>query len=155
MKIESECVVSIQFKLTGDDGAVLDASEAEEPLVYLHGSNNLIPGLENVLTGKSEGDQLEVTIQPEDGYGSNDPELVQTVPVSAFGEIEDIQPGMQFQAQNSEGQDQIITIQEIDGDEVVVDGNHPLAGQRLHFDVTVESVRKATLEEISHGHAHA
>ncbi len=155
MKIESACVVSIQFKLTGDDGTVLDASQNDEPLVYLHGSDNLIPGLENALTGKSKGDRLQVTIEPKDGYGNNDPDLVQTIARDAFGEIEDIQPGMQFQAQNSEGQDQIITVQSIDGDNVVIDGNHPLAGQQLNFDVTVESVRKATDEEISHGHAHA
>ena len=155
MNIADKSVVTIHFKLTDGDGKILDSSEDREPLVYMHGTKSLIPGLERELEGKTTGDKLQVTIQPDEGYGQVNPELIQEVPRSAFQGVEDLQPGMQFEAKSPEGQRQLITIQEVDGESVTVNGNHPLAGQVLHFDVSVEDVREATEEEIAHGHAHA
>jgi FKBP-type peptidyl-prolyl cis-trans isomerase SlyD len=154
MKIADNCVVSIHYTLTDDDGEEIDSSEGQEPLSYLHGAGNVIMGLEDALTGRSVGDHFEVVIQPEDGYGEFDEELVQSVPRDSFVGIEEIEPGMQFQTEDDEGEEMMVTVQEVTPDEVIVDGNHPLAGVVLHFDVTVTSVRAATEEEIDHGHAH-
>jgi FKBP-type peptidyl-prolyl cis-trans isomerase SlyD len=154
MKIGNNAVVSLQYKLTNNAGEVLDSSEGDEPLVYLHGSDSIIPGLENALTGKSVGEQLQVTIPPEEGYGDFDDTLIQVIPRDAFEGIDEIQPGMQFQAENPEGQLQIVCVKEIADDGVTIDANHPLAGEVLNFDVTVELVRKATAEELEHGHVH-
>jgi FKBP-type peptidyl-prolyl cis-trans isomerase SlyD len=154
MKIAEHCVVSIHYRLTDDEGEEIDASEEGEPLVYLHGAENIIPGLEQALEGRGAGDQLEVVIQPEDAYGLVDPELVQAVPRSTFKEVDKLEPGMQLQMKTPEGQIQTITVQEVGAQEVTIDANHPLAGQVLHFAVTVEAVRAATAEEIDHGHIH-
>jgi FKBP-type peptidyl-prolyl cis-trans isomerase SlyD len=154
MKIGNNSVVSLQYKLTNDAGEVLDSSEGDEPLVYLHGSDSIIPGLENALTGKSAGEQLQVTVPPEEGYGQFDDALIQVIPREAFEGIDDIQPGMQFQAENPEGQLQIVCVKEIGDEGITIDANHPLAGQVLNFDVTVEVVREATAEELEHGHVH-
>ena len=154
MKISANCVVSIQYKLTDDAGETLDSSDDGEPLVYLHGAGNLIPGLENELAGKGTGQSLSVTIQPEDGYGLVSEDLIQTVPRSDFGSVDQIEPGMRFEATGEDGQTQLIVVTAVAEDEVTVDGNHPLAGEVLHFDVTVEEVRAATEEELAHGHAH-
>ena len=155
MNITDKAVVTIHFKLTDNDGKLIDSSEGQEPLVYMHGTNSLIPGLERELEGKKTGDKIQVTVQPEDGYGNINPELIQEVPRSAFQGVDDIQPGMQFEAKNPEGHKQLITIQEVAENSIMVNGNHPLAGQVLNFDISVEDVREATEEEISHGHAHA
>ncbi len=154
MKIGNNSVVSLQYKLTNNAGEVLDSSEGDEPLVYLHGSDSIIPGLENALTGKSVGEQLQVTIPPEEGYGDFDDTLIQVIPRDAFEGIDEIQQGMQFQAENPEGQLQIVCVKEIADDGITIDANHPLAGQVLNFDVTVELVREATAEELEHGHVH-
>ncbi len=154
MKIENNSVVSLQYKLTNNAGEVLDSSEGDEPLVYLHGSDSIIPGLENALTGKSAGEQVQVTVPPEEGYGEFDDALIQVIPRDAFEGIDDIQPGMQFQAESPEGQLQIVCVKEIAESEVTIDANHPLAGQVLNFDITVEVVRAATAEELEHGHVH-
>jgi len=154
MKIEDQCVVSIHYTLTDDEGEVIDTSEGREPLDYLHGAENIVPGLENALSGKSTGDKLQVTVQPDEGYGPVDPELVQKIPRNAFEGVDDLQPGMQFQAEGPDGQPQIIIIDDVCDDGVVVDGNHPLAGMTLNFDVSIESVRAATQEELDHGHTH-
>ena len=155
MIIIDKSVVTIHFKLTDDDGKLIDSSEGQDPLVYMHGTNSIIPGLERELDGKTTGDKMQVTVQPEDGYGKINPDLIQEVPRSAFQGVDDIQPGMQFEAKNPEGHRQLITIQEVADNSVTVNGNHPLAGQVLHFEISVEDVREATEEEISHGHAHA
>lgn len=155
MNIADKRVVSIHYTLTAADGELIDRSADGEPLVYLHGAGNLIPGLEDELTGKAAGDALKVVVAPEQGYGMPSDELVQRVPREAFGGIEELQPGMRFEATDQQGNAHPVVIQEIDGDEVVVNGNHPLAGHTLHFDVTVAEVREATAEELEHGHAHA
>ena len=154
LPIEKDRVVSIHYTLTNTDGDVLDSSSGRDPLSYLHGAGSIIAGLESALAGRQIGEALQVTIQPEDAYGLPNPDLVQTVPRDAFSGVEQLEVGMSFQAQGQEGQVQQVTIAAIAGDDVTVDGNHALAGQVLNFDVTIETVRDATAEEIAHGHAH-
>lgn len=154
MKIAENCVVSFHYTLTDEDGQTLDTSDGREPLAYLHGHNGIIPGLENELAGKGQGDSLQVVVKPEDGYGEFNPQLLQQVPREAFQGVESIEPGMQFQAQGEGGQVQMVTVREVTDEAVTVDGNHPLAGQVLNFDVTIESVREASAEELEHGHVH-
>jgi len=151
--IGDKSVVTIHYTLTDDAGEVLDNSRGGDPMVYLHGANNIIPGLENELTGKTTGATLKVTVSPEDGYGKHSPEAIQKVPRKAFEGVDDVKPGMQFQTESPQGT-QIIIVTEVSEDEVTVDANHPLAGKTLHFDVSVEGIRDATPEELDHGHAH-
>lgn len=153
MKIAHEKVVSIHYTLTSSEGTVLDSSSGSQPLAYLHGFGNIIPGLESALEGKTTGDKLSVTVEPEQGYGSRDERLVQAVPRSAFQGVDDIAPGMQFQAQGPQGT-RLVVVTQVAEDVVTVDANHPLAGQTLHFDVEVSEVRDATAEELEHGHVH-
>ena len=152
--IGDKLVVSMHYKLTDDDGNVLDSSEGSEPLAYLHGSDSIIPGLERALVGKVQGDALKVKVQPEDGYGEIDPELIQAVDKSAFEGVDSIEAGMAFEAEAPDGTVQRIVVKEVKGDEVTIDANHPLAGFVLTFDVEIVGVREATEEEISHGHVH-
>ncbi|MBC8401284.1 MAG: peptidylprolyl isomerase [Candidatus Marinimicrobia bacterium] len=154
MKIKTNLVVSIHYRLTDRDDNLLDSSEGKKPLTYLHGAGGIITGLERELTGKVVSDNLQVTVQPEDGYGLVKPELLQVMPVSAFEGIDDLKEGMQLHAEDADGNGTTIVVRKIDDGEVTVDGNHPLAGQVLNFDVTVEAVREATSEELEHGHAH-
>jgi len=154
MNIDDKRAVSIHYTLTNEQGEKLDSSEGQDPLSYLHGASNIIPGLENALVGKTTGDKVSVTVQPEDGYGEINPEMIQIVPREAFEGIDDIQAGMQFQASGPDGQTQVVTIKAVGEEGVTVDGNHPLAGQVLNFDVSIEEVRDATEEEIAHGHVH-
>jgi len=154
MKIANNNAVSMHYTLTDNNGKVLDSSEGKDPLNFLQGAGNIIPGLEKALVGKEKGDNLKVVVKPEEGYGVLNPDLVQTVPKSAFGDIEKIEPGMQFQGQDDKGNAQLITVTHIDGDNVAIDANHPLADVELHFDVTIENVREATKEEIEHRHIH-
>ncbi|MCS3902374.1 FKBP-type peptidyl-prolyl cis-trans isomerase SlyD [Methylohalomonas lacus] len=151
MQVNENCAVSIHYTLSDEEGQQLDSSVGQEPLVYLHGANNIIPGLEQALTGKAEGEQVQVTVQPEEGFGEVNPELVQSVPREAFQGVDKVEPGMQFGVQGPEGQTQRVTVSEVHDDTVTIDGNHPLAGQVLHFDVTVEKVREASAEEIEQG----
>jgi FKBP-type peptidyl-prolyl cis-trans isomerase SlyD len=151
--IEKNRVVTLHYTLRDDQGAIVDTSSGRKPLTYLHGKGNIIPGLEQALSGKAEGDRLDVTVPPEKGYGARDERLVQIVPRTKFGEVGDIAPGMQVRASGPQGA-RLVTVVRVDRDFVTVDGNHPLAGRTLHFSLEVESVRKATHEEVAHGHAH-
>ncbi len=153
MQIAQNSVVAFHYTLTNDAGEVLDSSEGRDPLTYLHGSGNIIPGLEKELEGRGNGDKLKVAVEPGEGYGDVQPALVQEVPRDAFQGVDEVQPGMQFQAQTQEGP-LMVTVTKVEGDTVTVDGNHPLAGERLNFDVEITEVRDATEEEISHGHVH-
>ncbi|NJD08742.1 MAG: peptidylprolyl isomerase [Methylococcaceae bacterium] len=153
MEISNRKVVSIHYTLTNTDGDVLDTSRNGEPLAYLHGAGNIIPGLENALAGKRAGDRLNVSVAPDEGYGTHDPAMVQRVPRAAFQGIDTIEPGMQFHAETAEGL-QTVTVVEVDDETVVVDGNHPMAGQILNFDVEIAAVREASAEELDHGHVH-
>ena len=152
--IGDKLVVSIHYTLTDNEGNVLDSSEGAEPLTYLHGAGNIIPGLEKALVGKVEGDTQQVTVQPAEGYGEVMSELMQTVDKAAFQGVESVEVGMSFEAQTSDGSVQHIVVSKVDGDQVTVDANHPLAGVVLNFDVEIVSVREATEEEIAHGHVH-
>jgi len=153
MEIQKGKVVSIDYKLTNNDGEVLDSSEGREPLAYMHGSGQIVPGLEKELEGKAEGSNVKAAVQPDEAYGTRKDELVSQVDKQAFQGVDEIKPGMQFQATTPQGT-QIITVQKVEGDQVTVDANHPLAGETLNFDVTVREVRDATEEEEQHGHAH-
>ncbi|WP_162047314.1 peptidylprolyl isomerase [Vibrio taketomensis] len=153
MKIEKNVVVSLAYQLQLEDGAIVDQSTVDAPLDYLHGNNNLITGLENALEGKVVGDKFEVTVAPEDAYGEHSDDLVQRVPAEVFQGVDQIEVGMRFLADTDQGPIPV-EVTEVDGDEVVVDGNHMLAGQTLTFSVEVVAIREATEEEIAHGHIH-
>lgn len=153
MQIADRCIASFNYTLTNDAGDVLDTSNGREPLAYLHGAGNIVPGLEKAMEGKSAGDTFKVDVDPAEGYGERHDALVQVVPREAFQGVDDIQPGMQFQAQSNQGV-MSVTVTKIEDGQVTVDGNHPLAGETLHFDIEVTEVREATAEELEHGHAH-
>lgn len=152
--IGNNSVVSIHYELTDDEGTVLDSSKGHEPLAYLHGAGNIIPGLEQALAGKVEKDSLKVRVEPADGYGDIIPDLIQVVPRAAFQGVETVEVGMSFEAEAPNGQVQRVVVKDVEGEEVTIDANHPLAGMTLNFDVDVVSVRDATEEEIAHGHVH-
>ena len=153
LMIGDKMVVSMHYTLTDDDGNVLDSSEGSDPLSYLHGANNIIPGLEKALIGKMANDALQVKVDPAEGYGEKISELIQQVDKAAFQGVDNLEAGMAFEAQGENGQVQRVVITEIEGDQVTVDGNHPLAGVTLNFDVKIINVRDATDEELSHGRA--
>ena len=154
MLIANQHVVAIDYTLSNDAGEVIDSSAGAEPLVYLHGAGNIIAGLENALVGKSVGDELDVSIEPEDAYGEYSAELITNLGRDMFEGVEELEVGMQFHASAPDGGMQVVTIRDIDGDQVTIDGNHPLAGQQLNFKVKVISVRAASEEELAHGHVH-
>jgi len=152
MIIEKDRVVSIDYTLRDNSGNLIDSSEGSDPLEYLHGNGNIIPGLEKALAGKKAGDKLTCSIAAADAYGERDDSLIFKVNKSEF-EGADIEVGMQFEAHGEEGA-QIVTVVGIEGEEVTIDANHPLAGETLNFDVKVVDVREATSEELEHGHVH-
>jgi FKBP-type peptidyl-prolyl cis-trans isomerase SlyD len=152
MTIEKDRVVTMEYTLTNDEGAVIDTSENSDPLTYLHGHGMLIPGLEKAIEGKKAQDLVEVSLAPEEGYGNYDEKLVAQVPRDYF-EQDDLQPGMVFNLHTEHG-DQMLTVMEVGDNEVKVDANHPLAGKKLHFEVSIVEVREASKEELDHGHAH-
>ncbi|GAB0105019.1 peptidylprolyl isomerase [Nocardia sp. JMUB6875] len=154
MSIAADKVVSIEYTLTDDDGEVLDTSVGDEPLVYLHGAENIVEGLEKALDGKQPGDEIEVVVEPEEGYGDYLVELVSTVDRAAFDGVDELEVGMEFEAEAPDGESQIVVVRAVDGDEVTIDANHPLAGQRLHFKVKVIDIRDASEDELAHGHPH-
>ncbi len=154
MTIAEHKVVTIQYKVSdSDSGELIDSSENGEPMIYLHGAHNIIPGLEQALEGKVVGDELEVTVAPADGYGERSEDRIQQVPKEAFEGMEKLEPGMAVIAQTDDGQINLV-ITEVNDDQVTVDANHPLAGKSLKFSVTVEDVRDASEEEKTHGHVH-
>jgi FKBP-type peptidyl-prolyl cis-trans isomerase SlyD len=153
MNIGKESVVSFHFTLKDDAGKVLESSVGNDPLVYLHGTGSIVPGLEEALNGRATGDKFNVVLPPEKAYGQRDERLVQRIPKSEFPNSERLKVGMQFQV-DTKGGPMVLTITGLEGDEVVVDGNPELAGSTLHFDIEVTEVRQATAEELSHGHAH-
>ena len=152
--IGDKLVVSMHYTLTDSEGNILDSSEGSDPLTYLHGAGNIIPGLEKALVGKVEGDTQQVTVEPTEGYGEVIPELIQTVDKAAFQGVESVEVGMSFEAQTQEGSVEHIIVTEVNGDEVTIDANHPLAGVVLNFDVEIVSIREASEEEVEHGHVH-
>lgn len=153
MQIAENKVVSIDYTLTNTQGEIMDKSESGQPLVYIQGANNIIPGLENALAAKVVGDKVNVTVAPEQAYGVRNDQMINVVQRSMFAGIETIEEGMQFQAEGNTGP-VIVTVTKIEGDDITVDGNHPLAGETLVFDVEVLDVRDATSDELEHGHVH-
>jgi len=155
MTIKNDMVVALQYELKNDKGEVLDSSSPGDPLFYLHGAQNIIPGLEKELSGKSKGDKLVVTVEPAEGYGEFQDSLIQALPKDVFEGIDDLAPGLELQAQEQDGTMRFFTVKEVKEEEVVIDSNHPLAGETLHFKVEVEDVREASKEELEHGHVHS
>jgi len=149
MQITSGKVVSLDYTLTDDSGKTLDSSVGGEPLAYIHGNDQIVFGLEKALNGKKVGDAFKVKVEPAEGYGVRDDAKVTTISRSKVQGVPNLKEGIQLQA----GQ-QVVTVTKIAGDDVTIDGNHPLAGETLNFDVTVRDVRAATGEEIAHGHVH-
>jgi FKBP-type peptidyl-prolyl cis-trans isomerase SlyD len=154
LTITDNLVVSITYTLTNDDATVLDSTEESGPMDYLHGADNIIQGLEDGLEGKQVGDKLKVRVDPEDGYGEVFTELMQVVDLASFEGVESVEAGMQFESETDEGELEIVTIKSVEGNEVTIDANHPLAGVTLNFDVEIVGVREATAEEIEHEHVH-
>lgn len=155
MTIQDKSVVAMHYELKNDQGEILDKSEKGDPLYYLHGAENIIPGLEKELTGKKVGDELEVRVEPQDGYGEFDEELIQPLPRDMFADIKNLAVGEELQAQEEDGSIRFFTVKEIKDDEVIIDSNHPLAGETLNFKVKIEEIREATAEELEHGHVHS
>ncbi len=153
MNITKDKVVSMHYTVKNTNGDVIDSSEGRDPLLYMQGHKNIIPGLENALEGKAVGDKVEASIEPTEAYGEVVEELIQEVPRSAFEGVDKLEVGMNFQAQSEQGPVNVV-IKKVDDEMVTVDGNHPLAGQTLNFNVEVVEVRDASEEELSHGHAH-
>tara|TARA_R110002124_G_scaffold147186_3_gene312430 strand:+ start:758 stop:1237 length:480 start_codon:yes stop_codon:yes gene_type:complete len=151
--IADQKVVSLNFTVKDGEEQIIDSSEGGAPLVYLHGQKNIIPGLEAALEGKATGDEFDVTIEPAEAYGDYNEEILQVMPKEAFQGVETIEPGMVFTAQTQKGPVQL-AVTKIEGEEVTVDPNHPLAGKTLNFTGSVIEVRDATEEELAHGHVH-
>jgi FKBP-type peptidyl-prolyl cis-trans isomerase SlyD len=154
MQIANESVVSFEYTLTDPSGNMLDTSHGREPLTYLHGASNIIPGLESQMTGKQPGDVFKATVPAADAYGEHDAQLIQAVPRTSFPADAQIEVGQQFQARTPDGQARVVRVTKVDPNEITVDANHPLAGVTLTFDVKIVDVRAATSEEIQHGHVH-
>ena len=153
MKIAENKVALIDYTLRDNDGEMIDSSEGAGPLAYLHGAGNIVEGLEEALIGKKAGDKVKASIEPAKAYGERYEDMKQEVPKELFGGVENIEVGMQFQSETDEGP-VLVTVMGISEEMVTVDGNHPLAGVHLNFDVTVREVREPTAEELEHGHVH-
>jgi len=153
MKIVENSVALIDYTLTDNEGTVIDSSEGAGPLAYLHGAGNIIEGLEEALLGKEAGAEVKASIEPAKGYGERNDDMQQEVPKELFGGVENIEVGMQFQSETDQGP-VMVTVVAMNDEMVTVDGNHPLAGVHLNFDVTIREVREATSEELEHGHVH-
>ncbi len=153
MKIEKDTVVSIHYTLRDDSGDVIDSSKDRDPLDFIQGAGQIIPGIEKALEGRKSGEEMSVVVEPEDGYGKRDESLVYKLPREQFQDIGEIEVGMRFQVNDGDGQ-LLMNVAAVDEEGVVLDGNHPLADMRLSFDITVVNVREATKEELS-GNEHA
>ena len=153
MQISKNSVVTLNYTLKNDQGDTLDESQ-DGSFLYMHGSGGIIPGLEGQLEGKSAGDTFSAHIEPAEGYGERDDSMVQVVPRDMFDKDHPIQEGIQFHAESPEGDMLTVTVTKVDGDDITVDGNHPLAGIALNFDIKIVDIREASEEEIEHGHVH-
>ena len=153
MNIEKHSVVQMHYKLTNGEGMLLDSSEGREPLTYLHGKKMLIEGLEKQLDGKKIGDKFKAEVKADEAYGQKHDDMIHVVPKSNFNGDGELKPGLQIQIDTNQGM-QMALITKVEGEDVTVDMNHPLAGMDLTFDVEIIEVRKATTEEIDHGHVH-
>jgi FKBP-type peptidyl-prolyl cis-trans isomerase SlyD len=151
--IQNGKVVAFSYTLKDSDGTILEQT-GNESMEYLHGNQNIIPGLENAITGMKIGEMKNVKVKAEDAYGLYDDDLVFKVPLANFPQGTTIEPGMEFQSNTEDGV-MVIKVQEIDGENAIVDGNHPMAGMDLEFDITIKNIREATPQEVQHGHVHS
>ena len=154
MQVSEQKVVTMNYEVADDQGQLIDRSEEGGPLAYIHGNGQLIPGLETALEGRGKGDKIAVDVPPEQGYGERDEEGVQIVARNQFDDSVEIEVGMQFEAQDDDDGHQIVTVVAVDGENITLDTNHPLAGKNLRFEVEILDVRDASAEELSHGHVH-
>lgn len=154
MQIGNHSVVTFDYILRNEDGEILDTSEGRQPLTYIQGLSQVIPGVEKALAGKLPGDMIRFVVEPSEGYGEYDPEAVRAVQRDAFAADVQLEEGMEFLIEGEDGQPQPVMVQAVEDDVVYLDFNHPLAGEVLDFEITVRNVRAATPEEIAHGHAH-
>jgi FKBP-type peptidyl-prolyl cis-trans isomerase SlyD len=152
MQIGADKAVTIHYTLRDDAGQTLDSSDGRDPLTYLHGTGNIVPGLEKALDGKQAGDEIKVTLTPDQGYGARDESNVRNVPLRKLPDGK-IEPGMRLRVQTPDGY-LLALVTAVRGDYATLDANHPLAGMTLHFEVKVVEVRDATDEEREHGHVH-
>lgn len=152
MKIAAETVVELSYTLHLGDGEIVDSSTGDEPFLYLHGAGQIVPGLERALEGLEAGAAKVVVVAPADGYGEHDDERIEELPMDAFEE--EVKEGDEFIATDEEGDEVPVRIIAVENGMVTADFNHPLAGETLHFSVTVKTVRAATADELEHGHAH-
>jgi len=153
VKIDNKKVVAIHYTLTDNSGKVIDTSDGAEPLNYLHGFGNIIPGLEEALIGKISGDKISVSIPPEKAYGVYNENDKLQVNKNQFEGVDEIKVGMSIQTQTEEGV-KVYRVEKVFGDTVILDGNHALAGETLNFEVEVVDIRDASKEELEHGHVH-
>lgn len=153
MAVKQNSVVSMNYVLKDKDGTILDQSRGGQPLVYLHGHSNIIPGLESELANKGKGDKLQVHVTPDKGYGTLDPEKRFAIERRQLGAAK-IEPGMMLQLEDDEGGTMVAHVISVDDEHIQLDGNHPMAGKDLFFDIEIVDVRDATQEEVSHGHVH-
>lgn len=153
MQVEKNKVVSMHYTLKSAQGDVIDSSIGSQPLVYIQGIGNIIPGLEKQLEGKSAGEKVLAIVLPEDAYGVVRNELIQVVPKSGFEGDDELTEGIQVEVETGKGR-MIARVTKIDGNDVTLDMNHPLAGETLYFDVEITHVRAASADELDHGHVH-
>jgi len=153
MTITTGSVVLFDYTLTDDDKEIIDSSKDGGPLAYLHGEGQIVKGLEKAMEGRKAGDSFQISVTPEEGYGLPDPDKIAVVNADQIEGGEELEEGMQLEASHGD-EEQVVVITKIEGKDVTLDGNHPLAGMNLHFDITIREVRKATAEEIEHGHVH-
>jgi len=154
MQISKNKVVTLEYVLKDNDGTIIDQSSGDDSFAFIQGIGGIIPGLENALDGKKADDALSITIEPDEAYGHREDSLLAEVPLDRFDDAGEIKEGMQFQTAGEDGTARVVTVMKIDNGTVTVDGNHPLAGITLNFDVKVLGVRDATEEELEHGHVH-
>jgi FKBP-type peptidyl-prolyl cis-trans isomerase SlyD len=155
MSIKKDAVVEMHYTLKNDAGEVVDSSKGQDPMPFIQGRGNIIPGLEKALEGMKVGDTCDVSVKPEDAYGVHHAEGIQEIPKEALQGIENLEIGMELQSQDEQGNPFIVRVEEIKDDVVIINANHPLSGQTLHFNVSIESVREATADELEHGHVHS
>ena len=151
MNVAQDTVVSLSYELYDADGGLIE--KARDALVYLHGHSGIFPAVEKALEGKDVGDTVRVRLAPSDAFGEYDADLMRMEEQAKFPDT--VKVGMQFEGKSDKtGETIVYTVTDIADGKVVVDGNHPLAGQTLNFECTVGIVRKATREELAHGHVH-
>jgi FKBP-type peptidyl-prolyl cis-trans isomerase SlyD len=153
MRIDRDRVVRMHYTLRDERGATLESSHGSDPLSYLHGSGQIIPGLERALQGEAAGTRREITVAPHDAYGELDPSARVRIPLADFPSGLELAPGVEVQAETPDGPLDFLVVS-VDGDTALLDANHPLAGKTLTFDVEIVDVRPATPDEIAHRHVH-